>query len=73
MGETLYAIALAWPEDGHLTVRSLAKGNDVNVGSVSLLGHAGQLNWKQSAEGLEVTLPAEQPCDYAYALKITAR
>ena len=72
-GDTLYAIALAWPEDGKLTVRSLAKGNDVNVGSVSLLGHEGQLTWNQSAEGLEVTLPAKQPCDYAYALKITAR
>ena len=72
-GDTLYAIALAWPADGKLTVRSLARGGDLEVGSVSLLGHEGSLTWNQSANGLEVTLPPEQPCDYAFVLKITAR
>lgn len=72
-GNTLYAIALAWPEDGKLTIRSLAKGTDLQVSSVDLLGHKGLLTWSQSAEGLEVTLPAGQPCDYAFALKIAAR
>jgi alpha-L-fucosidase len=72
-GDTLYAIALAWPEDGKLTVRSLAAGADLTVGSVHLLGHEGELAWSQSADGLEVTLPAEQPCDYAFSLKITKK
>jgi alpha-L-fucosidase len=72
-GDTLYAIALAWPENGTLTVRSLAKGVDLNIESVSLLGHEGSLPWSQSADGLEVTLPAKQPCDYAYALRITTK
>ena len=72
-GDTLYATALAWPEDGNLIVRSLAKGADLNVGSVRLLGHEGLLTWSQSADGLEVTLPPEQPCDYAFSLKITAK
>jgi len=70
-GDTLYAIALAWPKDGKLTVRSLAKDADMSIGDVSLSGHEGTLTWSQSADGLEVTLPAEQPCDYAFSLKIT--
>ena len=72
-GDTLYAIALNWPKDGKVTVRSLAEGAGLNVGSVSLLGHEGSLSFSQSAAGLEVPLPGEQPCDYAYALKITAK
>ncbi len=71
--DALYAIALAWPKDGKLTVRSLAKGADVNVESISLLGHEGTLQWKQTTDGLEVTLPAKQPCEYAYALRITTK
>jgi alpha-L-fucosidase len=72
-GDTLYAITLAWPENGSLTVRSLAKGADLNIKSVSLLGHEGSLPWSLSADGLKVTLPAKRPCDYAYAFKITAK
>ena len=72
-GDTIYAIALAWPENGRLTVRSLAKGTSPNIGSVSLLGHTGPLTWSQSANGLEVTLPAKQPCDYTFSLRITPK
>ena len=71
-GATLYAIALAWPEDGVLAVRSLAEGADVNIRSISLLGHEGELEWQQTADALKVTLPARQPCEYAFALKITS-
>ena len=71
-GETLYAIALDWPKDGKLTVRSLAK-DELTVESVSLLGHEGSLTWSQTDDGLEVTMPSEPPCDYAYALKINAK
>ncbi len=69
-GDTLYAIALAWPKNGKLTVRSLAKGAGVRIDAVRLLGHQGTLTWSQSADGLVVTLPSEQPCDYAFSLKI---
>ena len=37
---------------------------------MSLLGYPGKLDWKQTADGLQVTLPAEKPCDYTCALKI---
>jgi alpha-L-fucosidase len=73
-GATLYAIALGWPEDGRLLVRSLAKpaGQDVNnITGVSLLGYEGQIEWKQTADGLVVTLPAKKVSEYTAALKIT--
>jgi alpha-L-fucosidase len=73
-GPTLYAITLGLPKDGRLLVRSLAKpaGQDINnIATVSLLGHQGKIDWKQTADGLEVTLPEEKPSKYACALKIT--
>ena len=72
-GPTLYAIALGWPTDGKLVVKSLAKPAGQNgkaITSVSLLGYNGKLDWKQTAEGLVVTLPAEKPSEYTAALKI---
>ena len=69
-GDTLYAIALAWPENGKLVVNSLP--DDAHqIASVELLGFDGQLPWKQTDEGLVVELPAEPPCDYAVTLKIS--
>lgn len=72
-GDTLYAIALQWPENGKLTVRSLAKNGNLEIDSVSLLGHRGLLKWNQHADGLHVDLPEKQPCEYAYSLRITTR
>jgi len=72
-GDTLYAIALGWPADGKLTIRTLASGSrhyPREVGRVELLGAAGTLPFERGAEGLVVTLPAEKPNEYAYALKI---
>ncbi|MGA2069141.1 MAG: alpha-L-fucosidase C-terminal domain-containing protein [Thermoguttaceae bacterium] len=68
-GAALYAVALGWPEDRRLAVRSLATAAG-KVGSVALLGHSGDLPWSQTADGLVVTLPGEKPCEHAYALKI---
>jgi alpha-L-fucosidase len=66
----LYAIALGWPADGRLLVKCLAPAAGT-VAEVALLGHAGRIEWRQTAEGLEVRLPAQRPCDLAYTLKIT--
>ncbi|MBE3069014.1 MAG: alpha-L-fucosidase [Planctomycetes bacterium] len=72
--KTLYAFAMGWPADGKLVIRSLAKFPEVTgkITAVSLLGHAGQVKWTHTADGLAVDLPAAKPCDYAVALKITA-
>ncbi len=67
-GETLYAIALGWPESAQLVVRSLANRN---VQRVQLLGHRGRLKWQQTDQGLVVALPARPPCDFAVTLKIS--
>ena len=74
-GKTLYAIALGWPEDRKLVIRSLArpKGENVNdIADIRLLGSTGKLTWKQTPDGLTVTLPAHEVSPYTAALKITA-
>jgi len=65
--DTLYAIALAWPDNGRLVVKSLA---DVPVKSVELLGAHQRLVWKRDASGLTAELPTERPGDYAFVFRI---
>jgi alpha-L-fucosidase len=72
-GQTLYAVALGWPDDGKLLVRSLARpaGESGNiVTGVTLLGHTGKLEWTQTADGLVVTMPDAKLSDIACTLKI---
>jgi alpha-L-fucosidase len=72
-GNTLYAVAMGWPESGKLTIRTLATQAPGIVGtvrSVRLLGVKEDLRWTRSTEGLEVTLPEHRPCDDAWALRI---
>jgi alpha-L-fucosidase len=72
-GDSLYAIALAWPEDGKLVIKSLATGSPNYSGQISrigLLGSESSLAWSRSAEGTIVTLPEKPPGDYAYVFKI---
>ena len=72
-GRTLYAVVLAWPADGKVTIKSLAE-NSPNwpgkIGSVRLLG-GGKLKFTRNADGLTASLPDKRPCDIAFALKIT--
>lgn len=69
-GDTLYAIALAWPTNGKLVVKSLPAGS-TEVKDVELLGHHEKVSWEQTPSGLIVNLPAEAPSDFAATLKIT--
>ena len=68
-GETLYALLLAWPEDGKLVVRSLAKPAG-RISGVSLLGATGDVQWTQTEQGLLVTLPEKKPCEHVFVLKV---
>ena len=55
----LYVTPMAWPEDGRVVVKTLAKGNTYlkkRISRVHLLGY-GKLKAQQTAEGLEVVLP----------------
>lgn len=72
-GDTLYAIALAWPGE-RLTIKSLGTDAglwDGTVGEVRLLGHDAALEWSQEPDALVIQMPPQPPGDFAYAVKIT--
>ncbi len=67
----IYAIALGWPKDRKLKICGLKKcPENPQIRHVSLLGSNAPIYFQQTSNHLEVTLPEEKPCDYAYALKI---
>ncbi|HEV2211441.1 MAG TPA: alpha-L-fucosidase [Verrucomicrobiae bacterium] len=72
-GPTLYAFTLGWPDDGKITIHSLARPEGAtcnDIQQISLLGYAGKLDWKQTPAGLIVTLPSKKVSEYTAALKI---
>jgi alpha-L-fucosidase len=70
---TLYAFVMGWPAEGQVTIRSLAKlpGVTGRITGVTLLGYADGLKWTHDSSGLTIQRPAQKPCDYAVAFKIT--
>jgi alpha-L-fucosidase len=68
-GNTLYAIALEWPEE-ELRLTSLA-GKPVL--KVELLGSSEAITWKAEPDALVIQPPSRRPCKYAYAFRITCR
>jgi alpha-L-fucosidase len=72
-GKTIYAIVLAIPADGKITIKSLAS-NSPNwtgeISSVRQLGVSGDLKFTRDENGLHVTLPEKMPGQFAFALKI---
>jgi alpha-L-fucosidase len=74
-GTTVYAIGMACPANGRATIHSLGwahEGSAIAIAQVELLGSSEKVNWTQGADALEVTLPTQAACNYAYALKLTA-
>lgn len=72
--EAVYAMAMSWPENGRLSVKSLAArplegGNAIR--RVELLGLPGRVEWRQDEEGLHLSLPEKRPCKYVWTFKIT--
>jgi alpha-L-fucosidase len=73
-GSTVYAIGMACPKDGKATIRSLGwahEGSALSIATIELLGSRGKVTWTQGANALDVTLPSDTACKYAYALKVT--
>lgn len=70
-GDTLYVIALSWPGET-LRVKSLALGAEQagTVTGVTLLGDPAPLQFTQTAEGLQVVLPARRG-SLAFAFKVS--
>ncbi|MFL6351204.1 MAG: alpha-L-fucosidase C-terminal domain-containing protein [Bryobacteraceae bacterium] len=73
-GDVLYAIALGWPENGNLTIKSLAKGSqygDRDIRNIQLLGSDSRLRWTRNASGLSIEMPSRKTGEYAFVLKIS--
>ncbi len=66
----LYAIALDWTE-GEITIHSIK--NYMKIKNVAMLGSDEKLAWSVNADGLKITLPLEEPCEYAYVFKINLK
>jgi alpha-L-fucosidase len=72
-GSTLYAIALAWPADGKITIRNLATGSahyPREIGRVEMPGVNGSLQFTRNAQGLTVDCGSQRPNNIACVLKI---
>ncbi|HTK11671.1 MAG TPA: alpha-L-fucosidase [Ktedonobacteraceae bacterium] len=73
-GETLYALPLAWPENGSVTIKALSSDATLfphPVAKVELLGESEALSWTRNDSGLVIDLAGRQPRDHAFALRIT--
>lgn len=69
----LYAMGLARPADGAVLVKTLFTGTPYltrPIARIELLGH-GEVPWRQTAEGLRVTLPPAGDDAMPYALRIS--
>ncbi|MGA8744218.1 MAG: alpha-L-fucosidase [Terracidiphilus sp.] len=75
-GGTVYAIGMACPADGKATIHALGtarEGGSLPIAHVEMLGSTGKVTWTQTADALDVTLPVNTACKYAYTLKLTAK
>jgi alpha-L-fucosidase len=75
-GEALYVFAMGWPEDGKLTIASLADGSPHAPGAIERVEQVGtkaQIKFTRDAAGLTLTLPEKKTGDYAYSFKINGR
>lgn len=74
-GNALYAILMGYPEDKkEVVVTSIPSTGKLwfgKINTVELLGFEGKIDWKQTENGLLVSLPDKQPCEYAYVIKIS--
>ena len=74
-GDRLYAFLMGWPGQTPSVIKALATNSPQlqgqKVAQVALLGHNGNLDWKQDENGLTVKMPSQPPCEHAFALKIS--
>ena len=63
---------MGWPEK-QAVVKALGLASPQapgRIGKVELLGHKGELKWKQDDAALQVEMPAEKISDVAITLKV---
>ena len=81
--QTSLAFVLAWPENGKVTIRSLAAGSSHAPGQIERVelftmvapwgGDPGSANlqFTRTADGLVVSFPEKKQSDYVYTLEIS--
>jgi alpha-L-fucosidase len=70
-GDSLYAICLAWPEKEVLVRARVPKGATPKaIASVRMLGSKETITWRQTDEGIALSVPREKPCRYALVYRI---
>jgi hypothetical protein len=70
-GNSIYAICLAWPEKDVLVSALGNKGvPDKTIAAVSMLGSKDEVKWRQTDDGLILSVPREKPCRYAFVYRI---
>lgn len=73
-GNHLYAIALGWPSDGKLAIRSLGKlapAGNLSIRKVEMLGSDAPIEWTQDNEALRVQTPPARTGEFAYVFRLT--
>lgn len=70
-GDIMYVTMLEWGE-GSIVVKSLTPDviGDSQIKCIEMLGSSEKIEWKSTDEGLQLSLPAEKPCDFAQVFKI---
>ena len=69
----LYAIALGWPSNGDLRIRTLASGLPylkAPICAVKLLGSQAPISFHQEPDGLHIALPSQPPDEPVYTFRI---
>ena len=70
----LYAIALGWPADGKLKIKTLNRNSTwlpAEITKVELLGSSAPLQFERTADALVISVPSQKPSDIANAFRIT--
>ena len=71
----LYTFLMAWPEEGKITIKTLASSNTdkLQIESVTMLGVSEPLDFRQTNKGLVVYLPETTLCQHAWTLCIRGK
>lgn len=74
-GDLLYATCFGWPQDGAVTIRSLAEGSTHwpgEIHSVRLVATGEPVTFRRTSAGLVVTFPEKRPVvTYANVIAIS--
>ncbi len=73
-GDILYAIVLARPENGSVTIKTLAENSALYqrpIGKVELLSTGKSLKWVRNYDGLTIDIPGQMPSNDAFVLRIS--